>query len=141
MRYVKNPPNNFYFDVASGAAISNDFIVLTLAEFEAMRLRHYVPLKTTPDFKQTHAAETLGVSQPTFSRILDSAHKKITKALIEGKEIRIFGGNIDYKDIFIGYGCLNCDEEWELQSASKDKKVNCPKCNSDKTYYLVKEPL
>ncbi|MFW9936028.1 MAG: DUF134 domain-containing protein [Candidatus Thorarchaeota archaeon] len=141
MRYVKNPPNNFYFDTAPGTPVSNEFIILTLAEFEAMRLRHYVPLRTTDKFKQTKAAETLGVSQPTFSRILDSAHKKITRALIEGKQIRISGGNIDYKEFFVGYGCLNCNEEWEVPTASKDKKVNCPKCNSDKTYYLVKEPL
>jgi predicted DNA-binding protein (UPF0251 family) len=141
MRYVKNPPKNFYFDVTPGTPISKEHIILTLAEFEAMRLRHYVPLKTTDKFKQTQAADALGVSQPTFSRILDNAHKKITKALIEGKQIRVYGGNIDYKDIFIGYGCLNCDEEWEVPTASENKKIDCPKCNSDKTYYLIKEPL
>ena len=83
----------------------------------------------------------MGVSQPTFSRILETAHQKMTQALIEGTDIKVFGGNVEYVKAFNGYGCLNCDQEWEDETASVEKKVNCPKCNSGKVYHLIREPL
>ncbi len=98
-----------------------------------MRLKHYIGLN------QKDAAERMGVSQPTFSRILESAHKKNTLALLEGKHIRVHGGNFDYKLSFKGYGCLNCNHEWEDPEASKEIKVNCVKCNSKNVYYIVRE--
>ena len=100
-----------------------------------MRLKHHI------NFNQESAAVKMGVSQPTFSRILESAHQKITQALIEGKKIRVYGGNFDYHIAFIGYGCLDCNYEWEDDSASKDRKVKCLKCNSNNVYYLRKEPV
>ena len=134
-RYVKNPPHNFYFPSETEDPLVNNYIGLTIAEFEAMRLKHYIELN------QKDSAENMSVSQPTFSRILEKAHKKITQALIEGKEIRVYGGNIEPKKTFIGYGCLNCDEEWEDMLATKERKVNCPNCDSKKVYYLIREPL
>lgn len=98
-----------------------------------MRLKHYLGLN------QKAAAERMGVSQPTFSRILESAHQKNTLALLEGKEIKVYGGNFDYKLSFKGYGCLNCNYEWEDLNASKDGKINCVKCNSKNVYFFVRE--
>lgn len=80
-------PDNFYF----GPSENNNAIVMTVGEFEAMRLKHYQNLN------QKAAAQKMGISQPTFSRVLEKAHQIITKALIEGKKIRVHGGNIDYK--------------------------------------------
>ena len=134
-RYVKSPPNNLYFSSEAEDPIIEDNIGLTLAEFEAMRLKHYISLD------QKKSADNMNVSQPTFSRILEKAHKKVTQALIEGKDIRVYGGNINFKKGFNGYGCLNCDEEWEDRLASKERKAICPKCNSKKVYYLIREPL
>lgn len=133
-RFVKRwPENNFYFE--SMEKELETYVRLSIAEFEAMRLKHYA------DLNQKDSAEKMGVSQPTFSRILDNAHKKVTTALLEGKRILISGGNVKVKKGFIGYGCLKCDNEWEDESASKDKKVECPECDSKEVYYLVKEPL
>ena len=128
-RWVFKPPNNKYF-VGTQPQMEN-CIILTLAEFEAMRLKHYNNLN------QERAADSMGISQPTFSRILDISHQKITQALIEGKYIRVYGGNINLKKGFNGYKCLSCNEEWEDEFASKERKVNCPNCNSKKVYYLV----
>ena len=72
------------------------------------------------------------LSDLTFSRILDKAHQKITQALIEGKDIRVHGGNINFKRGFMGYGCLNCNEEWEDELASQERRTYCPKCESEK---------
>ena len=98
-----------------------------------MRLKHYLGLN------QKASAERMGISQPTFSRILENAHKKNTLALIEGKGIKVYGGNFDYKLSFKGYGCLNCNHEWEDANASRDTKINCVKCNSNSVYFFVRE--
>ena len=45
-------------------------IEITIDEFEAIRLRDY------HDLQQKKSAEIMGVSQPTFHRILTSARKK-----------------------------------------------------------------
>jgi predicted DNA-binding protein (UPF0251 family) len=58
-------------------------IELTLEELEALRLKNMQGLE------QTEASVKMKTSQSTFQRILASAYKKITKALIEGKAIKI----------------------------------------------------
>jgi len=132
-RWVNEPPNNKYFSDIDKT--SDECIILTLAEFEAMRLKHYINLN------QQNSAQSMGISQPTFSRVLDAAHKKIIQALMEGKALKVSGGTFDYKKRFIGYGCLECNHEWEDLSAKKDRKVKCPNCNSDKVYYLLRENI
>lgn len=132
MRQVKRTPRNFYFTRKDQDLNSVD---ITVAEFEAMRLKHYLGMN------QQTSAEKMNISQPTFSRILDSAHQKITKALMEGKAIRVTGGNVVYKQGFIGYGCMKCDNEWEDEKAAKDRKAECPECGSENVYYLEKEPV
>ncbi|MBD3338356.1 MAG: DUF134 domain-containing protein [Candidatus Lokiarchaeota archaeon] len=136
-RSVKRTPENFYFtNFGDNISVDDEFVKLNISEFEAMRLKHYINLN------QKESAEKMGISQPTFSRILENAHQKTTRALIEGKQIRVFGGNIRFKKGFIGYGCLECNNEWEDETASKDKKnIECPKCQSKKVYYLVREPI
>jgi predicted DNA-binding protein (UPF0251 family) len=38
---------------------------------------------------QTESAKRMKVSQPTFARILSSAHKKMAGAIVNGREIKI----------------------------------------------------
>jgi predicted DNA-binding protein (UPF0251 family)/DNA-directed RNA polymerase subunit RPC12/RpoP len=142
MRFVRPPPSNSYFPREIDDSLKENSIILTLAEFEAMRLKHYRNLpQGEGEHGQKTCSENMGVSQPTFSRILDKAHQKVTQALVEGKSIIISGGNVELKEIFNGYGCLNCGNEWKDEFASKSRKVSCPKCKSEKTYHLIKEPL
>ncbi len=61
-------------------------VVVGLDEFEALRLADYEGLG------QEEAARHMKVSRPTFSRILSSAHAKISDALINIKAIKIEGG-------------------------------------------------
>lgn len=60
-----------------------EVIEITAEEAEALRL------KNIEDLEQTEAAKKMNTSQSTFQRILSSAYKKISKALIEGKAIKI----------------------------------------------------
>lgn len=58
-------------------------IILTRAELEALRL------KNLENLDQKDCAQHMEISQPTFHRILLSARKKITDALVNGKAIKL----------------------------------------------------
>jgi predicted DNA-binding protein (UPF0251 family) len=65
-----------------------DEVVMTLDEFEAVRLADLDGLY------QEQAAEQMNVSRPTFSRIIESAHRKVADVLVHGKALRIEGGPV-----------------------------------------------
>lgn len=95
-------------------------IEITIDEFEAIRLRDY------HDIQQKKSAEIMEISQSTFHRILTSARKKISKALIEGNTIIIVGG--DYITDKKRYICNICGFEWSSPKKEYDK---CPDCKSE----------
>jgi len=61
-------------------------VVLSLDEAEALRLADLDGLY------QRAAAQRMGVSRPTFARIVESARRKTADALLNGKHLRIAGG-------------------------------------------------
>lgn len=61
-------------------------IILTLDEFEALRLADFEGLE------HAAAAIRLGISRQTFSRIVSSAREKVADGLVNIKAIRIEGG-------------------------------------------------
>ncbi len=61
--------------------------ILEKDELEAVRL---IDLEQV---EQKKAAKQMKISQPTLSRLLTSARKKIADSLINGKAIKIEGGN------------------------------------------------
>jgi predicted DNA-binding protein (UPF0251 family) len=135
IRFISEIPNYTYFQPKSGSFKEGFEEILTIAEYEALRLKHF------ENKSQIECAKLMNISQPTFSRILDIAHKKITTALIYGKAIRIEGGPIRIKKLFIGYGCLDCMNEWEDSMANENDNISqiCPKCQSKNVYFLKKE--
>jgi predicted DNA-binding protein (UPF0251 family) len=60
-----------------------EVIELTAEEVEALRL------KNIKSCDQSECAEKMNTSQSTFQRILCSAYKKITEAIIKGKAIKL----------------------------------------------------
>jgi len=60
-----------------------EVIELTHEEVEALRL------KNVEDLDQTACAKEMGISQSTFQRALQSAYKKVSKAILQTKAIRI----------------------------------------------------
>ena len=58
-------------------------LLLKPDEIEALKLAHLDLLY------QEEAAEKMKISRQTFGRIIESAHKKIADALINGKALRI----------------------------------------------------
>jgi len=62
-------------------------VILPVEEYEAVRL------KDLENLEQEECARKMNISQPTFHRLVLSARKKIADALINGKAIKIEGGN------------------------------------------------
>ena len=58
-------------------------IVLLPDELEALKLADIDSLY------QADAAEKMGISRQTFGNIIDSAHRKVADAILNGKSIRI----------------------------------------------------
>ena len=82
-RRIRFNPNITYFKPQGVPMRFLEVVELTTEEAEALRLRNI------KDLDQEEAAKKMNTSQSTFQRILSSAYKKITKALIEGKAIKI----------------------------------------------------
>ncbi len=122
-RRVSNLPLITYFKPAGIPLRDLEEICLSVEELEAVRL------KDQEDLEQEQCAEKMNVSRPTFVRILDSARKKIADALIQGKAIRIEGGNFE-----MAMGRFRCknNHEWEVPFDTLDKKLpgSCPTCNT-----------
>jgi predicted DNA-binding protein (UPF0251 family) len=55
--------------------------------------------------EQGECAERMEVSRPTFQRILLSAREKVADSLINGKWIRIEGGNFT---VYMSNQCKDC---------------------------------
>jgi len=82
-RKIRFNPNIVYFKPQGVPMRMLDEVELTTEELEALRL------KNTKDLDQSEGAKLMKTSRSTFQRILSSAYKKITKALVEGKAIKI----------------------------------------------------
>ena len=76
-------PNVYYFKPQGIPLRELEEVVLLPDELEALKLHEVDGLE------QIEAAVKMKISQPTFARILSSAHKKIAIALTTGKAIRI----------------------------------------------------
>jgi len=63
-------------------------VVIGYDEYEAIRLLDYVVLT------QEQCAEKMNVSRSTVTRMYDAARQKMADALVNGKKIRIEGGDV-----------------------------------------------
>jgi predicted DNA-binding protein (UPF0251 family) len=71
---------------------------LNFDELEAIRLADLEGMY------QEEAAEKMNISRQTFGRIIESAHKKIADALVNGKALSIDGGTIELNNAPIPQG-------------------------------------
>ena len=62
----------------------NDYeeVMLHIDEFEAIRLKDFLGLN------QSECADEMGISQPTFHRLIISARKKFQKLLLKAKRLK-----------------------------------------------------
>ncbi|MFX1508539.1 MAG: DUF134 domain-containing protein [Promethearchaeota archaeon] len=88
-RRVGSTPNVTYFKPAGIRMVDLEEINLTVDEYEAVRL------KDLEGLEQEECAKKMNISQPTFHRLVLSARKKIADSIVNGKAIRIEGGNFE----------------------------------------------
>ena len=86
IRFIQNLPKIAQFS-PRGKPGRPDEAELTIDQLEAIRLADWEGLT------QLRGAMAMGISRPTFGRILRAARKTIAQALVNGKIIRISGGN------------------------------------------------
>lgn len=80
-----------------------DIVLMTVEEFEAVRLIDLEGLD------QEQCADRMNVARSTVQRIYNDARKKIADSLVNGKMLKIEGGNYKVCDEdFIPRGCGNC---------------------------------
>lgn len=87
-RFVYGRPGSVVYKPAGIPARTLEWVGLGLDEFEAIRLLDY------EGHDQEKAAQLMGISRPTVTRIYASARGKIAEALTEGKAINIEGGPV-----------------------------------------------
>lgn len=126
-RRVEFVPNLTYFKPAGVPIRELSEVSVTIEELEAIRLKDLLGLE------QEACAERMGVSRPTYHRILAAARGKVAEALINGKAIRVEGGN--FKMASRLYRCGACSSQWESpcgQGRSSDEI--CPNCQNRDIY-------
>ena len=119
-RRVHQPPLFTEFKPLGVGGRFLEEVILTIDEYEAFRLADYMKLS------HEEAAEEMEISRPTFTRLLETARGKVATALIEGKLLRIEGGNINYRHHLVR--CLDCGQMFSIQPG--EFLEHCPNCNS-----------
>ena len=120
-RLVSREPSVSIFKPAGIPTIQLEEILISVDEFEAMRLADFECMN------QRKASTIMQISQPTFNRVLASARTKIAKALVQGHALRIEGGNYILSD---GTGVLECIKCGNPIDMSSENKSICPSCGS-----------
>ena len=120
-RRVSFTPGVTYFKPAGIPLKALEEIKLSMEEAEAIRL------KDLEGLEQEQGAEKMNVSRPTFQRVLVSARQKLADALLNGKAIRIEGGN--YEMAYHRFRCRR-GHEWELETQTSGLPELCPTCGT-----------
>ena len=89
LRRIFSNPRITHFKPAGVILRNIENSILTRDELEAIRLIDFEKVE------QGKAAKKMKVSQPTLSRILKSAREKLADAVVNGKAIKIQGGDFE----------------------------------------------
>ena len=87
IKLVNFEPGVTYFKPQAVPLSRLEEVELTVDELETLRLSNLKKMN------QTEAAARMNIHQSTFQRTLTRARKKITDALVNGKAIKIIGGD------------------------------------------------
>ena len=122
-RRVDSMPQSDYFKPRGIPLSMLEEVVLTVDEFEAIRLADLEGLY------QEQAAERMNVSRQTFGRIIESAHKKVGEALVQVKALKIGGGEFEMASTR-RFRCDACQHSWEMPYETGRPEI-CPSCRSN----------
>lgn len=125
-RRIAQHPDATYFKPPGIPLTELEEVVLTVDELEALRLAD------KEGMYQEHAAERMNISRPTFGRIVETARRKVAEALVEGKALRIEGGNFVMAEMRT-FRCSDCSHTWQVPFGT-GRPAECPDCHSRNFY-------
>jgi predicted DNA-binding protein (UPF0251 family) len=119
-RIVHEPPIFTEFKPAGIPLTNLKQVLLSLDEFEAMRLADFMGMS------HEEAADEMGVSRSTFSRLIEKSRKKIAEFIFRGRLLTIDGGNVHFRKNIIQ--CSDCGYMFKINIDSP--MTECPECHS-----------
>ena len=122
-RRVDFIPQVTYFKPAGIPLAVLEEVQLSVEEAEAIRL------KDMEGLEQEDCSHRMNISRTTFARVLNSARQKMADALLNGKAIRIEGGN--FQPALQRFACRR-GHEWDVpfEVMVETPPQFCPKCNT-----------
>lgn len=124
-RLIDSPPAVTGFKPVGSRSDKEMFVEIHFEEYEALKLADYQNLS------HLEASKKMGISRPTFTRIYNDVRKKLAQAFVEGLEIKILGGYVDFEGEW--YRCRRCHRVFNTNA--KTKKI-CPSCGSEEVFSL-----
>ena len=123
-RCVTRVPSVTYFKPAGQPLRALAEVALTVEEVEAIRL------KDLEGLQQEEGAERMRISRPTFHRVLQSARRKLADVLVNGKALRIEGGNFAFPTQ--AFQCPRDGHVWTVpfEALAAGPPPACPRCQS-----------
>ena len=121
-RRVSSIPGITFFKPAGIPLRSLEEICISIEEVEAIKL------KDIENLDQGQCAKNMNISRTTFQRVLESARKKLADAVLNGKSIKIEGGN--YEIAMRRFRC-SLGHEWNMPAEEATNNLSaCPQCHS-----------
>lgn len=129
-RRKMNMPPHFRGFMPIGLQEESSPVFLEYEEYESIRLCDFEL------YGQTEASQIMEISRPTFSRIYESARRKVAVAFINGRPIIFEGGKVYFDSEW--FSCNNCG--CFFNNPNKDCKVeSCSLCGSDKIEHYIND--
>jgi predicted DNA-binding protein (UPF0251 family) len=119
-RQIGAMPGNTCFQPEGGRSSSYEEVLLTLDEYEAIRLADLEGLY------QEQAASRMNISRQTFGRIIEAARRKVADVLVNGKVLKIEGGSVSMK-AEKPIRCPRCRRAFS-PDCNKHNEMSCPHC-------------
>jgi predicted DNA-binding protein (UPF0251 family) len=116
-RLIQRAPNFTGFKPFGVQNTSDVEVCITFEEYESIKLCDYDLLK------HEDAAALMNISRSTFSRIYESARRKIAKAFVDVCTIRIDGGCASLYPVWLK--CPHCNVSF---LETNDRSSACPLC-------------
>jgi len=126
-RIVHEPPLITEFKPVGLAGKILAQVQLSLDEFEAFRLADFKGLS------HEEAAAEMEISRSTFTRLIETARKKIAEFIIQGKLLTIEGGSVHFRNNIIR--CLDCGHMFKTKIGTS--LTECPECHSSSLLNLA----
>ena len=123
--YIAQPPAVAGMRPVGGDSVAPEAVTLRYDEYEAIRLIDHQGLT------QAAAAERMGISRPTCTRLYDRARHTLAAALVEGRPLRIEGGKVCHSERW--YRCPHCRR---IHTGTP----RCPACRRNEDSEILGQP-